>query len=155
MTKIKTLLILSLLIFSHYSMARSFINGEVEIQMSYSHIDSKTIPAGKVMAKIRRTNDHFACAIIVDGVNYTCYARDAVDDLTWIKLGSNDYAKILSGGIDTTVSPEVKARLETLITNQLTSLVIVIGRGGISFKESEDLFEDTVPDSLKIIVRAR
>lgn len=75
--------------------ARRFIDSTFEIHLSYSDFDQGTGAAGQIKGTIRRTDDHFACAITVNKKSYKCGASAAVDELAWLSVDLADYREIV------------------------------------------------------------
>lgn len=144
--------VLALLMLSQFASAREFYDASIQIQMTYSHFDTKTIPVGTIAGHLRRTNDDFGCEVTVNSKTYTCKATTTTDKLTWIKLQIADYREILVGGVDNSVSQPIQERVRALLNQRLTDSLFIVGRS-LTFRAQQQAYEDTVPDVVNVNVK--
>jgi hypothetical protein len=146
------LILLASFLFTTMAHARQFLSGDLEIEIYYSHFDSETIPVGKGLAKLKRSDDNFACIVKLDTETFNCTARNAVDGLTWITIPKEDLTKILLKGLDRSLPIGVLDRVTELIETKLERPPLVAGLNTI-FRWHMRAFEPNVPDVLKFVVK--
>lgn len=143
-----------LVLAANTSQARQFVNGDIEVDMYYSGFNSETIPVGIAKAKLRRSDDNFACIVTNENMTYQCTASKAVDNLTWINLPKEDLAKIMLTGLNPNLPKEIFDRTKELIETHLTRPPLVAGIDA-TFRWDARVFETSTPDVLKLVFKIK
>lgn len=144
--------IFSIFLAAPAAVARQFINANFEVQMFYSNFNQGTIPAGRIAGTIRRTDDHFACALTVNMTSYKCQTRAAVDQLAWMSVNLADFGTIVSSAIDPRLPKMTAERIRAILRSYLKSPLLITGVGYV-FKNPMQVYGGENSDVLNLIIK--